>query len=220
MLKLRSRALTAFGLVAVFVSPALGAIPTVATFDVDAEGFVGSTTSTTQIFAAAGGNTGGHIQIRKDLSPPEFDVGSRTSTDTDFLGDYAAGGITGAGFDMNAFNTTLNAVWLRFRSSVTLNGWHYDFGVVTPDANTWISYDVAFNPLWDDVTAAANGWTQEAGAGSFASTLATVDWIEIRAINEESLIAGLDNIRLVPTPGAGLLAGLAALGVARRRRSA
>lgn len=211
----RFTALVALGLSTV---PAFAAIPTVATFDADAETWQGSTTSTTQIHSPAGGNPGGHIQIRKELGDPQFDAGSRTSDDAEFLGDYATGGITGAGFDMNVFNTTLTGVLLRFRSSVTQNGWYYDFGAVAPANNAWVPYDVAFNPLWDDATAGANGWVQESGAGSFAQTLSTVDWIEVRAINTGSLIAGLDNIRLVPTPGTAALAGLALLSAFRRRR--
>lgn len=201
-----------------FSLPALGAIPTITTFDVDASGFQGSTTSTTQIYSGSGGNSAGHIQIRKDLSPPEFDIGSRTSSDPNFLGDYAAGAITGAGFDLNVFNTSLDSLWIRFRVDTSTNGWHYNFGGVVPNANAWEAHDVNFDPTWDDATALLNGWTQESGAGSFAATLGSVGWVEVRAINDGSAIVGLDNIRLLPTPGTGTLAALAMLGVARRRR--
>lgn len=199
---------------------AMGASPVVATFDSDAQGFVASTTSTTQIHLNSGGNPGGHIELRRDLSPPAFNIGTQNSTTPAFLGDYAAGGITGAGFDLNVFNTALTGAWVRVRTDISSNGWYYNFGAINPDANAWHSYLVNFNPTWSDATAIGNGWVQEdASAGSFASAFSNVGWFEVRIINPDntSAIVGLDNIRLVPAPGAGVLA-LAGMGLLARRR--
>lgn len=193
------------------------AVPgTVARFDADEDDFGASTVATVQIYAPLGGNPGGHIQIRKDLATG-FDIGSQNSTWPEFLGDYAAAGVTGAGFDLNVFNTTLSSAQLRFRRNVAENGWHYDFGPVLPNGGLWESYDVLFNPSWDDATALGNGWTRESGAPAFADLLGSVGWLEVRVINDGSAIVGIDNVRLVPEPAALglLLAGAALFG--RRR---
>ncbi len=203
------------------------AIPgTVATYDVDEQGWQGSTTSTTQVYVGNGGNPGGHIEVRKDLTPPVFDIGSRTSADAAFLGDYAASGITGAGFDLNVFNSPVDNAFLRFRRNVAENGWRYGFGQVLPNANTWESFDVVFDPTWDDLTARSNGWLTDddfdPGADpspAFADVMADVGWIEVRLASEGSTIAGIDNVRIIPEPttlGLCVLAVVVAMG--RRAR--
>jgi len=193
------------------------AVPgTVATFDVDEDDFAGSTTATVQVYGAAGGNPGGHVVVRKDLEPG-FDIGTQNSVWPEFLGDYGAAGVNGAGFDLNVFNISFDEVHLRFRRNVGENGWHYNFGAVLPNANLWESYDVAFDPTWNNATALANGWTQEIGSPSFANLMASVGWIEVRVINQASAIAGVDNVRIVPEPATlVLLAGGLAL-IGRRR---
>jgi len=197
---------------------ATAAVPgTVATFDVDEDDFAGSTTATVQIHVGAGGNPGGFVQIRKDLEPG-FDIGTQNSVWPEFLGAYAASGVTGAGCDLNVFNTALDSAQLRLRRDVFENGWHFDFGAVVPNANLWESYDVAFDPTWDDATAGANGWTQEVGGPSFADLMASVGWREGRVINETSALVGVDNVRLVPEPGTLGLLTVAAVALAARRR--
>lgn len=200
------------------VGSTLAAAPVISTFDADEQGFVGSTIATTQIHSASGGNPGGHITLRKDLSTG-FDIGTQHSTNPDYLGNYAAGGINEAGFDINVFNTTLDDVWLRVRVGPGQDGWHYAFGGLAPNGNAWVSLAVTFDPTWEDATAILNGWTQEAGAPSFADMMANVGWFEVRTINpiDESALIGLDNIYLVPAPGAAALLGLGLL-TARRRR--
>jgi hypothetical protein len=171
-----------------------------------------------QVHSGTGGNPDGHLLIRKDLDTG-FDIGTQNSVWPGFLGDYAAAGITGGGFDLNVFNITVDEAQLRLRRNVAENGWHYNFGAVLPNANAWESFDVSFNPAWDDATAIINGWTQEAGSPSFADLMASVGWLEVRLINQGSLIAGVDNVRLVPEPAS---LALLALGTAifRRRRLA
>ena len=197
--------------------PALAAGPIVSTFDLDAEGFAGGTIATTLVHMPGGGNPDGHIVIRKALGSG-FDMGAQNSISPEYLGNYAAAGINSAGFDLNVFNTTLDDVMIRFRVSAAQDGWRYSFGGVLPDANAWESFDVAFDPTWDDATAILNGWAQEAGADTFANTLASVGWFEVRTVNPDdvSALVGLDNIRLVPAPSAAALLALPLL--ARRRR--
>lgn len=209
--------MVAFLLTGTLAAAALAAVPgTVATFDAGAENFEGSTIATTQIHLLTDGNPDGHIEIRK-ATAPGFDIGTQNSTTPEFLGDYGADGITGAGFDLNVGNFTLDSAQLRFRRNVFENGWYFDFGAVLPNANAWESYDVAFNPTWDDVSATANGWTQESGSPSFADLMASVGWAEARVINSDSLIVGVDNFRLVPEPGALALLGVGVALFARRR---
>lgn len=212
-------------LLAVSTMGVQAAVPgTIATYDLDEEGWEGSTTSTTQVYVANDGNPGGHIQVRKDLTPPVFDIGSRNSVTAGFLGDYAASGITGAGFDLNVFNTTLDHAYLRFRRNVAENGWLYDFGAVVPNGNAWVPFDVPFDPTWDDLTAMANGWVTDdvidAGADpspSFADVMAAVGWIEVRLANEGSAVVGIDNVRVIPEPMTASLLALGALTMLRRR---
>lgn len=201
--------------VAVSASMGFAASPYTASFDADAQGFQGSTISTTQIYLGAGGNPGGFVEIRRDLGGPAFDIGTENMSSPEFLGDYAAAGINEAGFDLRVPSTPIADVWLRFRSTVTMNGWYHPFGAPSSD-NVWHDYQEIFDPNWDDVTAAANGWVQEAGAGSFADTFQTVGWIEVRLIAIESTLADIDNVYIVPTPGAGGLA-LLGLGMMTRR---
>lgn len=191
-------------------------VPTVATFDVDEDGFAASTTATVQIYAPAGGSPDGHVLIRKDLTTG-FDIGTQNSSWPQFLGDYAAAGVTGGGFDLNVFGTSLDAVQFRLRRNVAENGWYYDFGAVAPNANLWASYDVAFDPSWSDATAAGNGWLQEAGSPTFAALMGSVGWIEVRAINEGSAIVGVDNVRIVPEPAVLGFALTGAVVLGRRR---
>lgn len=216
MIRKRCCALSGAILVAC-ASQAFAASAYTATFDSDAQGFQGSTISTTQIYLGAGGNPGGFVEIRRDLGGPAFDIGTENMSSPEFLGDYAAAGINEAGFDLRVPGTPIADVWLRFRSTVTMNGWYHPFGAPAAD-NVWYQYQEMFDPNWDDVTAAANGWVQEAGAGSFADTFKTVGWIEVRMITIESTLADIDNVYIVPTPGAGSLA-LLALGLVARRGS-
>lgn len=215
---LKTRIATAAMVALVCGGGALGAVPFVATFDTDAQTFQGSTISTTQIYSAMNGNPGGHVILRRDLSPPAFDIGTRTQSIPEFTGSYA--GITSAGFDINALNTPISSLWLRFRDSVNVNGWHFEFGNVAP-GNVWLSRNAPINAAWTDGQAAAAGWVQEAGAPSFATLFGNVSWIEVRIDNPDgvSTLVGVDNVRIVPAPGAGagaLMLSMLALRRARR----
>lgn len=209
----------AIAALAALASNAAAAIPHVATFDSDAENFQQSTTSSTVIWTGANGNPGGHLQLRKSLADPVFDLGTENMTSPEFLGNYGAASITGAGFDLNTLQTDLTGARIRFREAVTTNGWYYDFGAVAAN-DAWASYDAPLDPTWDDATAGANGWTQGSGAPSFADTFANVGWIEVRLLNPDdtSSLVDVDNVRITPTPSTLAIPALAALAATRRRR--
>ena len=192
-------------------------VPTVATFSADEDDFIGSTIATVQIYSGGGGNPGGHVEIRKDFGPGIDIIGTQNSVWPEFLGDYAAAGVTGGGFDLNVFETPFDSAQLRMRRNVGENGWYFEFGPIVPNGGLWASYDVAFDPTWSDALALGNGWQQEAGSPSFADLMSSVGWLEVRLFNLGSAVAGVDNVRLVPEPSALVLvlAGLVAL--SRRR---
>lgn len=194
------------------------------TFDVDEAGFTGNTTSSTVVHVAAGGNPGGHIQTRKDLAPPVFDIGAITLR-PEFTGDYAAAGIVAASVDLNFMTDNIDAAWLRFRSSTDTNGWRYSLtNSFVP--NVWSSYAVVFDPTWTDVEAQAAGWLMDKdinnslpASPSFASVMADVYGAEVRIASVGSTIVGIDNVALrVPEPTTLAFAAVAAASALIRRR--
>ena len=198
-----------------------GAVPGVETFDTDTAGFVRNTTSSVVVHVAAGGNPDGHIQTRKDLTPPVFDIGALT-TDPDFTGDYAAAGIGQFSVDLNFMTGNITSAWVRFRPGVADNGWRFPLTNSFP-TNVWNTYGVAFNPTWTDLQAAAAGWVTDKDVDPladpsppFATVMAGVFTAEVRLASEGSTLAGIDNFAIaVPEPG---MIGLLAAGIAAMLR--
>lgn len=207
-------ALSALSLLAIncmFCNAVAGATIGTETFDVDAAGFVGNTTSSVVIWTDPGGNPDGHLLTRKSLSPPVFDIGALT-TGSDFTGDYAADGISGAGVDLSYMTDNVDGAWLRFRKDVFTNGWLYPLTNVFTPTDTWMSYDVNFDPTWSDVDAVAAGWVTDNDidpaanvSPPFADVMGSVGRAEVRLSSQGSTIVGIDNFRLVPEPGSALL---------------
>lgn len=225
-MKRASRLLPVIGLIAIFLPcTSFGAVPGVETFDTDTAGFVPNTTSSVVVHAAGGGNPDGHIQTRKILDPPVFDIGALT-TDPDFTGNYAAAGIGQVSVDLNFMTNNISAAWVRFRPSIVENGWLYPLTNVFP-TNVWNSYAVAFNPTWTDLQAKAAGWLTDKDVNpltdpspSFASVLADVNSAEVRIASEGSTVVGIDNFAIaVPEPSmiTLLVAGGAVIMLRRRR---
>ncbi len=214
-------------LVAASVLPcsAWAAVAGVETYDTDTAGFVPNTLSSTVVHIGAGGNPGGFIETRKDLSPPVFDVGAMT-TGANFTGDYAAAGIAGASVDLNFMTSNIDGAWLRFRPSIVENGWRFPLTNAFP-TNTWTTYSVDFDPTWTDLQAKAAGWVTDKDvdpatdpSGAFAALMSGVFSAEVRLASVGSTLAGIDNFTLrVPEPASMVFAllGGGAL-IARRRR--
>ena len=200
---------------------ALGAVPGVETFDADTAGFVPNTTSSVVVHAAGGGNPDGHIQTRKDLTPPVYDIGALT-TDPDFTGNYAAAGIGQVSVDLNFMTDNITSAWVRFRPGVAENGWRYPLTNSFP-TNVWNTYVVNFNPTWTDLQAQAAGWLTDKDidpgtdpSPPFATVMADVFSAEVRLASEGSTVAGIDNFAIaVPEPG---MIGLLAVGIAAMLR--
>ncbi|MFV2067675.1 MAG: PEP-CTERM sorting domain-containing protein [Pirellulales bacterium] len=203
-----------------FSSVGLTAVPTIETFDNDVAGWVGNTTSSVVVHGADGGNPGGHLLTRKDLSPPVFDIGALIdqADNPNFGGDYGAAGIVRVSVDLNFMTDNVDAAWVRFRTGSAVNGWLYPLTNVFP-TDAWNTYSVDFNPLWTDQQAQDAGWLtdQDIDAGAdpspnFVSVLEDVDTAEVRIVSVGSTVVGIDNFGIfVPEPSSVLLLVLGAL---------
>lgn len=194
------------------------------TFDAGKNGFDANTISATVIHQAAGGNPGGHLLIRKDLSPPAFDVGALTTSRAEFLGNYAAAGINGASVDLNFQTEGTDAAWIRFRRDGSSNGWRHPLTDTFP-LNSWNTYGVSFDPNWTDAQATAAGWVTDRDldgavdpSPAFADVMKSVGFAEVRIANDTSTLVAMDNFQLVPEPSALALSGVALLSLIGLRR--
>jgi PEP-CTERM motif len=189
----------------------------------DTNGWIQNTASSVLVRDAGFGNPAGSLAVRRDLSPPIFDIGA-TSNLPQVSGDYT--GAASWTFSFDVFYATENYVdtWLRFRyQDGTFNGWHLDVADVFP--SSWQSYSVTFDSTWSDVEAAAHGWVDETG-GTVPWTLLMTNVFhpEIRLLlgDDASALAYIDNVavRSIPEPASlALLAlGFLGLGCTRRRK--
>lgn len=215
----------AFGMC--LASAAFAATPgSVQPWDTDLAGWEQSTTISTVLHAASGGNPDGRVSIRNVVngsgSPVGIALDPFDDATGDFTGDYA--GVAGVSVDLRFETGNFSDAWVRFRPDAVDNGWHYSLTNVFP-ANVWNTYTAPLNPNWDDATAELNGWQKgDPTVGSFASLFDDVGWAEVRLFTpEESTLASIDNFRLiaVPEPGTALIVAGTALAFGsflRRRR--
>jgi hypothetical protein len=190
----------------------------------DTNGWVQSTTSSVVIRDGAFGNPAGSLAVRRDLTPPVFDIGA-TTTLAQVSGDYTGAPSWTFSFDVFYDTGNFTDTWLRFRyQDATFDGWHLDVANVFP--SSWQSYAVTFDPNWSDVEAAANGWVDETGGTvSWGLLMSNVYHPEIRLLlgDQASALAHIDNLALrsVAEPAViWLLAlGLGGIGFVRRRGS-
>jgi hypothetical protein len=208
------------------------AVSIVETFDLDTAGFGPNTTSSVVVHIADGGNPGGYILTRKDLTPPVFDIGAFTGN-PQFTGDYAATGINFFSVDLNFFTDNIEGAWVRFRPGPAANGWRFPLTETFP-TDVWNTYDVMFDPAWGDLDAYAAGWLTDHDidplaipSPSFASVMSSVDSLEVRIASTGATLVGIDNVRIASVPdssnllaeGAGIAMLLFLAGRLGRRRS-
>ena len=213
-----------------FCNVAWGAVITTETFSIDEAGFSANTISGVLVHVGSGGNPDGHIQVRRDLGEPFFDLGA-LSTNSRFTGNYAADGITGFTVDLNFHTDNFEAAFFRVRIDSSTNGWLFPltnaFGT-----NTWNTYAFSFDPTWSDSDARNAGWVTDQdrdalaiASPAFATVMASVGYAEVRLGNsaQTSALAGIDNFGLtgVPEPSSIALTalglGLVTLKLIRRR---
>lgn len=168
-----------------------------------------------------GGAGDGYLNIAQ--FPDAFNFGSHNDG-SNYAGNWTAAGITQVSFYLNDVNSDED---FSFHFLVTgdedaptgESSWLYNAGFNPPNGG-WQQYTV-------DLTSDAN-WTRIRGQGSFADVLAAVADAHFRHDLEPytthpDMIAGdigIDNIALVPAPGAlSLLAGCVGAFARRRVRS-
>ncbi|MCC6588889.1 MAG: PEP-CTERM sorting domain-containing protein [Bryobacterales bacterium] len=196
---------------------AWGAVIGTETFSIDEAGFVPNTISGVLVHVGSGGNPDGHIQVRRDLGQPFFDLGA-LSTASHFTGNYAADGITGFTVDLNFHTDNFNGAFFRVRIDSSTNGWLLPL-TTSFGTNTWNTYAFSFNPTWSDTDARAAGWITDQdrdalaiASPAFATVMSSVGYAEVRLANstDTSALAGIDNFGLtgVPEPSSMVLMSL------------
>ncbi len=194
-------------------------------FDAGIGTWVGNTSETTVFFQPFNGNPGGFLATDSGLDSV-FGVTGAQNKAAAYTGIYAPG-VWGISFDLNyGENISLDSSWLRFRyQDATFNGWHYVVDTAPLPDSLWHPYSVSFDTRWDDATAEANGWVQEAFSPNFSTLWTDVYSAEVRLPGSGALGVGIDNYAAtapaaVPLPAAGALlaASLGAAGLLRRRR--
>lgn len=187
----------------------------------DTNGWTSINVNTNPGTGGVGGVGDGYLNIAQFPNP--FNFGSHNDG-SNYAGNWTAAGITGVSFYLNDVNT--DEVF-SFHLLITgdeggaagQSTFVYNIGIDPPNG-AWQQYEVDFaNPA---------DWTRIRGEGSLADVLAAVSDAHFRhdlapfnnPPDRMTGDIGIDNISLVPTPGAAMLlagVGLAAIGRRSRR---
>ena len=168
---------------------------------------------THQTAGGADGPTDGFAKV-EDTGLSELLIRVTSSAAPDFTGDFLAAGITQVSFAVNELAID-DGLGIRFGFGFRGNFWVSN-GVFDPQANTWDTVTIDLVEL---------NFTQ-VFSGTFDAALSNVQRIQIRHdINEPSMMPdlamgdfGVDNITLIPTPGAAVGLTLAGVMMTVRRR--
>ena len=171
---------------------------------------------TLQTMGGADGPSDGFAKVENTFDSELLIRASFTDTPA-FTGDYSAAGITAVSFDVNELAID-DALGIRFGFGQLGNFWVSN-QIFDPQADLWETFAI-------DLVEA--NFTEVFGSGgTFAQAMGNVQRIQIRhdlapiGIMPDTAIGdfGVDNITLIPTPGAsGLLALAGAAAIRRRRR--
>lgn len=172
---------------------------------------------THQPAGGADGPLDGFASVEDFGAATELLIRTSFTDGTDFTGDYTAAGITHVSFDVNELSIDDN-LSIRFGFGSLGNFWVSN-QIIDPQANTWESVTIELNPfLFTEVFGAGGTW---------AAAMGNVQRFQIR--NDFGIAGimpdpaqgdfGVDNIRLIPTPGPAALLAAAGIATLRRRRS-
>ncbi len=174
-----------------------GASPATETFDNgNLDGWVPNTIHTVVTGEIAGGNPGGFLSSLADSNVFGGVVGA-DNVFQPWVGDYAAAGINFIAVDLKFFQT-IQDPRVRFRRSISENGWNFVLTPTGSQSNDWEHFEINFDPTWTDKEATDNGWQQEPSTGSFSEVMSSVIDFEIRADGapEDVQALGVDNIQI------------------------
>lgn len=149
-------------------------------------------------------------------APTELIIRASSSSNPDVTGNYTAAGITQISFELNELGVD-DGLAIRLGFGQLGNFWVSN-QTFDPSANTWETYTVDLIE--------ANFTEVFGGAGTFSAAMSNAQRIQFRLDFDEPGIMpdvgegdfGLDNVTLIPTPGAGGLLAIAGVALARRRR--
>lgn len=179
-----------------------------------------NTVQTIVSHSLAGGNPNGFLRTTND--PTSFGLVGAVNTTADYSGEFADG-IWNISVDLSFINGDFTDSWLRFRyKDFSHNGWYISLENSAFFDSQWQSYSISFDTTWDDATAAANGWVQEATSSSFSELWNDVYTTEVRILGRGGMVAGIDNynasLSAVPVPAAVFMFAPALLGFLGLRR--
>jgi len=212
----------ALGVLASTTFGGIGSLPVTESFDTGAENWrtVDGVTDA-DWFATGGADGGGYISTTVDVPefiPPFGVLGFRgqdeyNSSNNAFVGDWLAAGVTQFSFSVRHDALAPLQFFARIAAPDNTNGAVLlDFGVVTSGEWTELTFDIsAFNP----------GIVFE--GSDFNTTFSNVGHIQIGAVPDDALANtsftfDIDEISIVPAPGALALFAPAACIMRRRRR--
>lgn len=140
------------------------------------------------------------------------------ASDGAFFGSWITGGVSSTSFSFRHNATVPLHVFIRFASPGNFPGAAVQFTALA-QPNAWTSFSVVVSP-------ANLAIIYEGGPSNFGSVFGNVGRLQIGAIVPAGLAGGtssitfdLDQVSLVPAPGAAALLGLAGAAAARRRRA-
>ncbi|MBI2824030.1 MAG: PEP-CTERM sorting domain-containing protein [Planctomycetia bacterium] len=123
----------------------------------------------------SGGNPGGWLRGVRGANP----IFQMDGSDGIFNGNYGTmyGTSLTIGYDVRVEDGGISIIRMELRNPAATTDWRYEWNFsanpLVP-ANGWTSLSAPINTAWSDAQAFANGWTEVAGSGTWASVLADV----------------------------------------------